>query len=89
MSLNHLFIKNNNGLLVVGFPTYLAFEIAKYASMDDCNMYTDFSMDAKINKLDLLRIYKKDNSTEIPSLGLCATTISYLWPSEIGLVEPL
>lgn len=85
MSTNHLYIKGNNGLLVIGFPVYLANEIAELANMKNYNAYTDFTHDVKFGKFNNLCVYKKDSSIEIPHLGLSTHNMQYLTQADIGL----
>ncbi len=78
-SKNHLYITNNIGLLVVGLPRHLAMVVYEYFNVDEYNLYTDFTIPIQITKLDLLQVYKKDDLTEIPALGLSADKMEYLY----------
>jgi hypothetical protein len=81
MSVNHLYASKDIALLVVGFPKYIADGIAK--NVLEYNLYTDFTIPIQMGKLDVLNIYKKDDSTEIPSLGLSAREMKYLYLNDI------
>lgn len=82
MSVNHLYIKNKIGLLVVGFNYSLSSMIAQHVGILPYNLYTDFTFEAKIEKLDCLNIFKRDGY-ELPYLGLSATVIKYIDVNEL------
>ncbi len=85
MSTNHLYVTNDDALLVVGFPKYLADEVASLAGKTDYDAYTNFTHEVKFARFNILSIYKKDDTIELPLLGLCANTMRYILKVELGL----
>jgi hypothetical protein len=83
MSENHLYICGNRGLLIIGFIKKIADFIPNEANMGDYNLYTDFTIQLNIPKLDLLYIYKKNDQCELPLLGLSAREIQYLYAEDL------
>lgn len=86
MSTNHLYVRGDSGLLVVGFPKYIANGIAEYSGFSNYCLYSDFTFTTQFDKFNVLWIYKKDQDTEVPSLGLSSRSIEYIFPNNIGLV---
>jgi hypothetical protein len=85
MSLTHLYVKDNNGLLVLGFPQHISDLIACESGFGKYNSYTDFTGILPIfaTRFAELSIYKKDDTIEVPSLGLSAHFMKYLTISDI------
>jgi len=83
MARNHLYVSENMSLLIVDFPRYLADNIAAQAGIVDYNLYTNFTIPISMGKIDLLHVYKKDDSTEIPLLGLSAKEMKYIYFDEL------
>ena len=78
MSKNNLYVWDNHALLIVGFTRVIADQISLNFETRVYNMYTDFTIPIHVGKFDLLYVYKKDDLTELPMLGLSAKQMKYL-----------
>lgn len=82
--MSFLYVKDNKALLVLSLPRYLADMVADKTGYNGWNSFTDFVGNIpKFTKFDELYIYKKNNTIEVPQLGLSSYLINYVSLSDI------